>query len=195
MFRLMPHCLRALIAALILSCTQPAAAIDPVTLILVRMLRDKILMHLADQAVEEALKAPPKSFAILAPPPGLPPPGLPEAERMRYIVDRNFTYLSGAQRDQVHQGLMTALNDPANHASRAEMIDEFTRTALAVGEAQRILDKLSWSQKRDIAVSAGSAYRQLPADERLELLTMLRSGQAPIPQDLTTLLLAEMEGR
>lgn len=187
-------CALALAAAL--AWPSVAAAIDPVTLILMRMLRDKIVMTIADKMVEEALK--PREPGIEPQPgasPGIPPPDMPEAEQLRFLVDRNFTYLSAAERDQVYDGLMATLNDPARAEVRAQMVEEFWQMAIAVGEAQRILDRLTRAQKQEIAAGAGSAFRALPPDQRQEVLLMLRAGQAPIPQDLNAMLLREMEGR
>lgn len=188
--------LKALVLIAALAWTPLASAIDPVMLFLMRMLRDRIITSLADAAVEAALKPrePGPTPSQPDPAPGIPPPGMPEPERLRFLVDRNFTYLSAAERDRVYEGLMATLNDPANAAVRDQMIDEFWQMAIAVGEAQRILDRLSRSQKQDIAESAGAAFRQLPAEQRQELLAELQSGRAPIPQDLNAMMLREMGG-
>lgn len=182
---------------MVLVCVWPAvaSAIDPVTLVLMRMLRDKILLTLADSAVEAALKAPEPERRVLGPPPGVPPPGLEEPERIRFLIDRNFTYLAAPDRDQVYRALTAALHDPANAAVRQQMVDEFTRTAIAVGEAQRMLESLSRSQKQQIATAAGEAFLQMPADERQELLVLLQAGHAPIPPDFNAMLLREMGAR
>lgn len=193
----MPRRLLCLLQTFVLIVTlawSPAAsAIDPVMLLLMRMLRDKIATSLADAAVEYALR--PDAPEVVARPatlPGLPPPGMPEADRMRFIVDRNFTYLTHAERDQVYDALMTALRDPANEHQRGRIIEEFTHTALAVGEAQRLLDTLSRSEKQEIASTAVEAFSQMPVAERQEFLTMLRTRQAPIPADLNAMLLEEL---
>lgn len=186
--------LQALVLAVALAWAPAASAIDPVMLILMRMLRDKIVTSLADAAVAYALKpSEPDAAPQATLPPGIPPPGMPEPERIRFLIDRNFTYLSAPERDRTYDGIMAALNDPANAAVRGRMLDEFWQMAIAVGEAQRILDRLSRSQKQEISTSAGLAFRQLPADQRQEALDLLRSGQAPIPQDLTAMLLREFE--
>lgn len=188
--------LRILAIAIVLAWPTAAAAIDPVTLLLLRMLRDKIVLALADAAVEAALKAREEGRrSVPVAPPGVPPAGLAEPERIRFLIDRNFTYLAAPEREQVYQALSTALNDPANAATRWQMLEEFSRTAIAVGEAQRILESLSWSQKQKIATAAGEAFVQLPADQQQELINLLRAGQAPIPQDFNAMLLREMGGR
>jgi hypothetical protein len=189
--------LQALLLVAALACSAQAAAIDPVMLLLMRMLRDKVILALADAAVERALKAPEPGLpaAPPAPPAGLPPPGLAEPERLRYIIDHNFTYLSAAEREEVHRGLMQALDDPAHQATRNRMIEEFSRTALAVGHAQRVLDTLSRSEKQEIASAAASAYHQLPPAERQEMLAMLHSRQAPIPADLNAMMLEAIASR
>ena len=91
--------------------------------------------------------------------------------------------------------LIEGQNDPANAAVRGRMLDEFWQMAVAIGEAQRILERLSRSQKQEIAASAGVAFRQLPADQRQEALDLLRTSQAPIPQDLNAMLLREFGDR
>jgi hypothetical protein len=184
----------ALVAALLWS--PLVSAIDPVMLLLMRMLRDKIITSLADAAVGYALKPPdPSVVALPSPRPGIPPPGMPEPERIRFLIDNNYTYLSAPERDRVYQGMMAALDDPANAAVRGRMLDEFWQMAIAIGEAQRILERLSRSQKQEIAASAGVAFRQLPADQRQEALDLLRTSQAPIPQDLNAMLLREFGDR
>jgi hypothetical protein len=173
-----------------------ASAIDPVMLLLMRMLRDRIITSLADAAVEYALRPPdPAAAPLPSSRPGIPPPGMPEPERIRFLIDNNYTYLSAAERDRVYHGMMTALDDPANAAVRGRMLDEFWQMAIAVGEAQRILERLSRAQKQEIATSAGAAFRQLPADQRQEALDLLRTSQAPIPQDLNAMLLREFGDR
>jgi hypothetical protein len=185
--------LHALALAALLAWSPIASAIDPVTLILLRMLRDKILVALADAAVQEALR--PREPGVEAQPPsapGIPPPGMAEPERLRFLIERNFTYLSAAERDRAYQGLMATLDDPANAAVRPQMVEEFWQMAIAVGEAQRILERLSRAQKQEIAAGAGVAFRELPPDQRQEVLALLQSGQAPIPQDLNAMMLREM---
>ena len=185
--------LHALVLVAVLAWSPIASAIDPVTLILMRMLRDKILVALADAAVQEALR--PREPGVEAQPasaPGIPPPGMAEPERLRFLIDRNFTYLSAAERDRAYQGLMATLDDPANTAVRPRMVEEFWQMAIAVGEAQRILERLSRAQKQEIAAGAGAAFRELPAEQRQEVLALLQSGQAPIPQDLNAMMLREL---
>lgn len=185
--------LQVFVLVVTLAWSPAASAIDPVMLLLMRMLRDKIATALADAAVEYALR--PDSPEVVARPatlPGLPPPGMPEADRMRFIVDRNFTYLTRTERDQVYDALMAALRDPANEYQHGRIVEEFTRTALAVGEAQRLLETLSRSEKQEIASAAVGAFTQMPAAERQEFLTMLRTRQAPIPADLNAMLLEEL---
>jgi hypothetical protein len=192
----MLHQLRVLVMTIVLAWPTAAVAMDPVTLLLLRMLRDKIVLALADAAVEAALKAREEGLrAAPVAPPGVPPAGLAEPERIRFLIDRNFTYLAAPEREQVYQALISALNDPANAATRWQMLEEFSRTAIAVGEAQRILESLSRSQKQQIATAAGEAFVQLPADQQQELINLLRAGQAPIPQDFNAMLLREMGGR
>jgi hypothetical protein len=187
---------QVLVLVVTLAWSPAASALDPVMLLLMRMLRDKIIVSLADAAVEAALKDPEPVLAPPpGPPPGMPPPGLSEPEQIRFIIDRNFTYLQSAEREQVYQALTAALNDPSNEAVRTQMLDEFMRTALAVGEAQRALDKLSRSQKQQIATAAAAAFVQLPPDQQQELLNLLQAGHAPIPPDLNAMLLREMGAR
>lgn len=173
-----------------------AAAIDPVTLILLRMLRDKVVLRLADAAVERALRPDePTPFASVPPPlPGIPPSTMPEPERMRFLVDRNFTYLSGGERNRVYDALMAALNDPAHAHQRGEIIASFTQTAIAVGEAQRLLDRLTAREKREIAAAAADAYQALSPADQAEMLRVLRAREAPIPQDLNGMMLQAMAG-
>ncbi|MBL8447287.1 MAG: hypothetical protein JNJ44_07720 [Zoogloeaceae bacterium] len=186
----------AAVLALGLAWSGTAAAIDPVTLILLRMLRDKVVLRLADAAMERALRPAEATTTLQSPPalPGIPPATMPERERLRFLVDRNFTYLSAGERDRVYDALIVAVDDPANVSQREEIIAAFTQTAIAVGEAQRLLDRLSTREKREIAQAAASAYQALSAEDQREMLRVLRTREAPIPQDLNGMMLQAMAG-
>jgi hypothetical protein len=168
-----------------------AVAADPLTLILLRLLRDQIITAAAQAAYESAQQAPkPPAGPIVFPP---HPYDLDE-QKLRTLIDEGFVHLTAAQRDEVFTSVKRILADPKNSAIRLHIIEELALKASAVRQAHEQLDNLSDSRKRAIVSEAREAYEALPAEERQEMIAVLQSGVVPIPRDLNEMMLAEFRG-
>lgn len=197
------HCRRGFAAAAAVLCfavsSTPAHA-DPLTLLLLKLLRDQIVSHslqsgmeaLAEQgrAMETARQASTFGYPPVSP---RNDAGLPEEEALRVVIDESFPYLSAQQRVQVHARLMKTLDDPANREQRPQIVADFRTRALQVKTAYIQLDRLSSAEKKALAQQAREAYGQLGPEERRELLEVLRAGTLPVPPDLNRAMLAAFD--
>jgi hypothetical protein len=182
---------RGIAAAVLLTLGSSSAwATDPLVLFLLRAIRDQIVMNAAETALDAMNRPAPPQYGYLQPPP-LVSPEQDESRRLKAIIDESYEYLSPAQREQVHASLMKILADPENAALRPQIVESFTRTARAVGRAQQTLRHLSHSQKLALAADARLEYEKLGPDQRREMMRILRAGQAPLPSDLTEMMVAE----
>jgi hypothetical protein len=179
-----------LLGLLLAAASAPALAADPLVLFLLRMLRDQITMAAAEAAWNAVTRPAPPAYRYLAPPAVAAVPE-PEDQRLRTLIDQSFTYLTEPQRDQVHAGLIKILADPQNRALRPQIVESFTRTAQAVRSAQQALQGLNPEEKRSLVRQAREEFLRLAPQERQQMLEILRSGQVPLPQDLTEMMLAE----
>jgi hypothetical protein len=173
-------------------CSASAACADPILLLLLRMIRDQAISSSLEAGVTSLRQSPsPQSPAVgyvLATPPG---PRGTEPSRIRALIDESFLHLSGAQRDAVFAGMEKILNDPQYAKIRMQLVAEFTAKARAVREGYLSLERLSHAEKRTLALQAKEEFRNLPAEQRNELLGALQSGVLPVPRDLSEILLAE----
>jgi hypothetical protein len=165
---------------------------DPIILLLLRMARDRAL----SASIEAGVNTVQQSSTIPSPVYGyaLPTPPIPrgsEEQQLRALLDENFLHLSAAQRDEVFEGLQAILKDPQNRQDKSRLVAEFALKASEVRASYRGLDKLTYAEKRSLAVQAKAEYNRMPARERQELFDVLQSGTLPIPRDLRDLLLAE----
>lgn len=171
----------------LLSVSAQAMAAEPLTLFVLKMLRDQM----ATAAIESTANA---AAARQQPGPAVPALGgvygITE-EQLRGLVDAGFVHLSPVQRAEVHAGVMRMLADPRNAGARALIIEELALQASVVRGAHERLASLTPAEKRLIAADARSEYERLPLEERTQLVQLLRSGIAPIPRDLNELILAE----
>jgi hypothetical protein len=177
---------RGVFVTLLATAVLPAHAADPLTMYLLKILRDQ----LATSALESAVNS-------------IPPPTPPQAqsalagvygvseEQLRMLVDTGFVHLSAAQRAEIHASLMRMLADPQNALARPLIIEELAMKAAAVRGAHERLLLLTMAQKRAIAADARGEYERLPAQEREQMLQLLQSRVAPIPRELNDLILAE----
>ena len=180
--------LRRIVVGLLLAVfSSTALAVDPLTLILLRYLRNQIITHAAE-AIYDRLTAPQPepqgpviSFA----------PRYDDDERLRSLIDEGFVYLSASQREEAFLGVKRVLADPKNADVRFQIVEALRVRAGAVRQAHDALRNLSRDQKRLIAVEAREEYRKLPPEERHEMLTAAQSGVMPIPRDLNEMILAE----
>lgn len=178
----------ALLAAVSATTSTSAAAADPLTLILLRMLRDQVISSSIQSAVEGASPGTPqKTEPIMIPP---APYDLGD-EKLRALINEGFVHLTAAQREEVFTSVKRALADPQHAAARPVIIQELALKASAVRQAHEHLNNLSYGDKKNIAVQAREEYVKLPEEERLQMIQVLQSGVVPIPRDLNDMILAE----
>jgi len=190
----MPSPYSKLLAAVVLATwVAQAWAIDPITLFLLNTLRNRIATAIAEHVIEEAMK-PPEVERYFSSGSRLTPQDIAEVERrkLRRLIDDNFGYLSDAERDQVFAGVSKVLSDPAYESQKAEILQDFTQTARAIGETYRLLQSLSSDEKREIVAQARAQFRRMPQQEQEELADHLRARRLPLPRDLSDMLLAEV---
>lgn len=182
------HWRAAFVTLFFTAVAAPVQAAEPLTLFLLKMLRDQV----ATSAIESAVNA---AAVPAAPKPKLPALegvyGISE-EQLRGLIDVGFVHLSSAQRADVYASLVQMLADPRNGPARPLIIEELARQASMVRGAHERLSSLSTSEKRAIAADARSEFERLPQDDRDKLLQLLRSGVAPMPRDLNDMILAEL---
>ena len=181
--------LRRLVVGIMLAVfSSSALAVDPLTLILLRMLRNPII-NAAAENIYERLTAPPEPAGPIIFAPQMY--GIEETE-LRSVIDEGFVYLSAGQREQTFEGLKRILSDPNNATMRPQIIAELRIKATAVRQAHDALRSLPRAQKRLIALEVRDEYRKLEPEERREMLAVMQSGVVPIPRDLTDMILDEL---
>jgi hypothetical protein len=164
----------------------PVYAAEPLTLFLLKMLRDQIATAAIESAVNSASQpaAPPPVAPALA---GVH--GVDEAQ-LRGLIDAGFVHLTPAQRAEVYASLTRMLADPKNALARPLIIEQLAQQASAVRGAHEQLALLSEAQKRAIVADARAEYERLLPEERDQMLQLLQSRVAPIPRDLNDRMLA-----
>jgi hypothetical protein len=168
--------------------SSAAIATDPLTLILLRLLRDQIISSSIEAAIESNTESASQKLKPLLFPQA--PYDLGD-EKLRALIDEGFVHLTAAQREEVFVSLKRALADPKNASARPVIIHELALKASALRQAHEHLNNLSFGDKRNIVVQAREEYVKLPEEERLQMLQVLQSGIAPIPRDLNDMILAE----
>lgn len=167
-----------------------AHAVEPLTLYLLKMLRDQMVSSAVESAVNGAqsqAQAVPSVKALEG------VYGISEAQ-LRGLIDTGFVHLSAAQRTEIYNSLASMLADPKNASARPLIIEELALKAAAVRGALERLSSLSAAEKRAIVADARSEYERMNEDERSAMVRMLQSRVAPIPRDLNDLMLAEFSG-
>jgi hypothetical protein len=177
--------------ALLTTHCAPAYSVDPVTLILLRIVRDKLISAGIERAAESA-------FAAAKPPPVAPPalPTLPPAiadTQLRRLIDEGFVHLTSQQRSEVYESVRVILLDPKHAWEAPAIIADLAIKASAVRQAHESLSTLSAERKRRIATEAGEEYGKMPPETREELASALRARMVPLPTDLTEMILAEFD--
>lgn len=176
---------RAVFITLLLAAI-PAKAAEPLTLYLLKMLRDQMATSVIESAVNNA--AMPRQPAV---PPALTGVYGVSEEQLRALIDTGFVHLTASQRADIYASLTRMLSDPKNALARPLIIEELAQHASAVRSAHERLAALSFTEKRAIAMDARSEYERLPVRERDQLMQLLKMRVAPIPRDLNDLILAE----
>ncbi len=174
------------ITLLLATAAVPAHAADPLTLYLLKILRDQMatsVLESADNSVPPPVKPPAQSALS-----GVH--GVSE-EQLRMLVDAGFVHLTAAQRAEIHASLMRMLADPKNALARPLIIEELAMKAAAVRGAHERLSALTVAEQRAIAADARAEYERLSVQEREQMLQLLQARVAPIPRELNDLILAE----
>jgi len=164
----------------------PVHAAEPLTLFLLKMLRDQIASAAIESAVNSASRP---SVPVPVAPALAGVHGVDEAQ-LRGLIDAGFVHLTAAQRAEVYASLTAMLADPKNALARPLIIEQLAQQASAVRGAHEQLALLSEAQKRAIVADARAEYERLRPEERGQLLQLLQSRVAPIPRDLNDLMLA-----
>ena len=166
----------------------PAAAADPILMLLLSVAREMIF-----NAVRDRLLAPPAPEPI---PAATAYPGTAvEPAHVHRLIDEGFGYLSLTQRDEVYESLHAQLMDPKNASVRASTIEYFAERAVAMREAQDRLARLSYTEKSRLATEFRQQVAELSAEETAQLAELLRRQVLPVPSDLNDMLLAELVAR
>ena len=178
---------RSLVLVSLLLALWPAVSVaaDPLTLLLIHIIREQIASAVQD-AVEKAQRESERPVLII--PPG--PYDLND-EKLRALIDEGFVYLSSAQRDEVFASAKRILSDPNNAALRPMLVQELAVKASAARQAHERLANLSPTEKRALAIQARGEYEKLPPEERQQMIQVLQAGIAPLPRDLNEMILAE----
>lgn len=183
---------RTAIPALVLLLCAPAAwAIDPLTLFLLRMLRDQTVSSSIEAGMDASQKRPGLDGTTATLPSLPPPPPTNESQQLKATIDESFVHLGPQQRADLHASLMGMLNDPRNASSRDAILTEFNAQAQALRNSQRMLSRLSEADMRAIAAEARVEYERLPGDQRQQLLQALQRGVPGMPKTLQDVMLAE----
>lgn len=177
---------RRLICLLLALWPSVVFAADPLTLFLLRMLRDQIISAGMEAAIEGAQRDEPRSTLVIP-----PAPYDLDDQKLRTLIDEGFVHLSSAQHEEVFASVKRVLSDPKNAAMRPYIVQELAIKASAVRQAHEQLTNLSQAQKRAIAAEARTEYEKLPPDERQQMFQVLQSGVVPLPRDLNEMILAE----
>lgn len=174
------------VTLLLATAAAPAHAADPLTLYLLKILRDQMASSVLESAVNSVPQPvkPPAQSALTG------VHGVSE-EQLRMLVDAGFVHLTVAQRAEIHASLMRMLADPKNALARPLIIEELAMKASAVRGAHERLSALTAAEQRAIAADARAEYERLPAQERGQMLQLLQARVAPIPRELNDLILAE----
>ena len=180
--------LRRIVVGVLLAISSSAAlAVDPLTLILLRIVRDQIITAAAEAAYDRLQEPKPQAGPIVFP---AHPYDLDDA-KLRALIEEGFVHLTSAQREEVFASVKRILADPKNASMRFHIIEELALKASAVRQAHEQMNTLSQVRKRAIANEAREEYRKLKPEERQQMLAVLQSGVMPIPRDLNDMILAE----
>jgi len=171
---------------------MPAFSADPLTLLLLRVIRDKIISAGIEHAVESASRADKRPLPV---PPAASPGiawGLDDAQ-LRRLIDEGFIHLTASQRDEVYSSVRRILADPKNAADVPAIVADLAIKASAVRQAHEQINAMSMERKRRIAAEAREEYEKMPVETREQMASVLRQRLVPLPADLTEMILAEFD--
>ena len=183
---------RCLVCVLCLFFSATAAAADLILLLLLRVMRDQAISTSIERGVgamrqEPGPPAPVFGYALPTPPVS----DGTEEQRLRALIDESFLHLTVTQRDAVFAAMQKILNDPQHAQIKPQIVAEFALKARTVRDGYRSLDRLTYAEKRALAVQAKEEFQRLPAGERQQLLEALQSGMLPLPRDLNAIMVTE----
>lgn len=176
---------RSLLCALLALWPSVVQAAEPLTLILLHIIRQQIA-NAVENAIEQAQKERERPVVVI--PRG---PHEIDDQKLRALIDEGFVHLTRAQRDEVFASAKRILAGTENTAQRAALVQELAIKASAVRQAHEHLSALSPAQKRALAIEARGEYQKLPAEERQQMMQVLQAGIVPLPRDLNEMILAE----
>ena len=167
----------------------PAFSADPLTLLLLRVLRDKMISTGIENAVERAAVQPATPQPLFS---GVPYAGLADGQ-LRQLIDEGFVHLTAAQRDEVVASVRRIIADPKNAAEVPAIIADLAVKASAVRQVHEQLNALSFARKQRIASEAREEYEKMPLETREQMASVLRQRLVPLPADLTDMILGEFD--
>lgn len=176
---------RSLVCVLLALWPSISVAAEPLTLLLIHILREQIASAVQD-AIENAQREKERPSFVIP-----PSPYDLDDDKLKALIDEGFVHLSSAQRDEVFASVKRILSDPENAALKPMLVEELAVKASAVRQAHERLSNLSQVEKKALAVQAREEYEKLPPEEREQMLHVLRSGIVPLPRDLNEMILAE----
>lgn len=177
-------------AVLATLCT-PALSLDPLTLILLRIARDKLISAGIESVIDRP-PASPRPPVTVQPPVSVLPFGMDDTQLQR-LIDEGFVHLTAAQRNEVYVSVRGILLDPKNAYDAPAIIADLAMKASAVRQAHESLNNLSAARKQSIVTEAREEYEKMPPANREELAEVLRLRMVPMPADLTDMILAEFD--
>lgn len=180
---------RSLLGLLLLVWCSGSFAVEPLTLILLRVLRDQIVTSSAQAVYDGVQRENNRPGETILP----PSPYVLDDRKLRTLIDEGFVHLTEAQRDEVFSGVRRGLDDPKNAYFQPMIVQELALKASAMRQAHEQLNNLSYGEKKAIAGQAREEYTGMPSGERLQMIQVLQSGIAPIPRDLNDMILAEFD--
>jgi hypothetical protein len=176
---------RSLLCALLALWPSVVHAAEPLTLILLHIIRQQIA-NAVENAIEQAQKERERPVVVI--PRG---PHEIDDQKLRALIDEGFVHLTRAQRDEVFASAKRILAGTENTAQRAALVQELAIKASAVRQAHEHLSALSSAEKRALAIEARGEYEKLPVEERQQMIQVLQAGIVPLPRDLNEMILAE----
>ena len=180
-----------LAGAVLATLSTPALSLDPLTLILLRMARDRLISAGVENVIDR-FAASPRAPVTVQPPASTLPLGMDDTQLQR-LIDEGFVHLSAAQRNEVYESVRRILLDPKNAYDAPAIIADLAMKASAVRQAHESLNNLSAARKQSIVTEARAAYEKMPPATREELAEVLRLRVVPMPADLTDMILAEFD--
>lgn len=178
---------KALLFSLLVAVSAPAAAADPIVMLLLGIAREMAFNAVRDRLLAPRDPDPPSGPTVY-------PGTTVEPEQVRQMIDEGFGYLNRGQRAEIFESLNASLLDPKNAAVRATTIEYFADRAVAMRMAQDRLKSLSAEEKSQIAAEFRQQVATLPPEEIAKLAELLRRQVLPVPSDLNDMLLAELGG-